>query len=560
MATPLLTREQLQERLLALHQASLELVRDVSLDSLLQRIAELAREMAQARYAAVGVLDINGQLEAFIPVGMTGEEISLMAHPPVGLGLIGALMRAERPIRLDRISDDARSTGFPLHHPPMSSFLGVPIRMGERALGQIYLTDKEDGGVFSEDDERIIEMMAAYAAVAIANARQYKELVQRDQVLTRRNENLALLNQLATTLASSSDVDLILNKALTQVMDYLHLEIGEVFLRQEESKVLRLVLHRGSYPELWLPREFALGEGIIGSVARSGQPRLMTVTNAIGRDFNRALLTGCIHQIAVFPLNGRQGLAGVLCVATCHPEPLDELEMQFLQAISAWVATAIENANFSLQGRRLAVLEERERIGMDLHDGIIQSIYAVGLTLEHARLLMDEEPAQAHKSIHQAIDDLNHTIRDIRAYILDLRPRQLHDESLMEGLKRLVNEFRANTLVEVSLQGPADGLTRLPDAPAIALFHICQEALANVAKHAHARRVEVSVWTTPDRVLMEVSDDGRGFNMEKVRLSIGHGLLNMQTRVRNVGGDVEITSEEGAGTSVLVLVPFSDDE
>ncbi len=560
MATPLLTREQLQERLLALHQASLELVRDVSLDSLLQRIAELAREMAQARYAAVGVLDINGQLEAFIPVGMTGEEISLMAHPPVGLGLIGALMHAERPIRLDRISDDARSTGFPLHHPPMSSFLGVPIRMGERALGQIYLTDKEDGGVFSEDDERIIEMMAAYAAVAIANARQYKELVQRDQVLTRRNENLALLNQLATTLASSSDVDLILNKALTQVMDYLHLEIGEVFLRQEESKVLRLVLHRGSYPELWLPREFALGEGIIGSVARSGQPRLMTVTNAIGRDFNRALLTGCIHQIAVFPLNGRQGLAGVLCVATCHPEPLDELEMQFLQAISAWVATAIENANFSLQGRRLAVLEERERIGMDLHDGIIQSIYAVGLTLEHARLLMDEEPAQAHKSIHQAIDDLNHTIRDIRAYILDLRPRQLHDESLMEGLKRLVNEFRANTLVEVSLQGPADGLTRLPDAPAIALFHICQEALANVAKHAHARRVEVSVWTTPDRVLMEVSDDGRGFNMEKVRLSIGNGLLNMQTRVRNVGGDVEITSEEGAGTSVLVWVPFSDDE
>jgi signal transduction histidine kinase len=220
---------------------------------------------------------------------------------------------------------------------------------------------------------------------------------------------------------------------------------------------------------------------------------------------------------------------------------------------------AVENVRLSLQQRRLAVLEERERIGMDLHDGIIQSIYAVGLTLDHARLLMAEDPEAARQRIIQATSDLNSTIRDIRTYILDLRPRQLYNESLMQGVQRLVSEFRANTLVDVNLQGPVDNLAGLPDAQAIALFHICQEALANTAKHARARHVEVSLWKTADRVLLEVSDDGRGFDASKVKLTLGHGLANMQTRVHNVGGEVEISSEPGKGAAVLAWVPFSNE-
>jgi signal transduction histidine kinase len=224
------------------------------------------------------------------------------------------------------------------------------------------------------------------------------------------------------------------------------------------------------------------------------------------------------------------------------------------------MATAIDNVRLNLQDRRLAVLEERERIGMDLHDGIIQSIYAVGLTLEHARLLMKENPEQSTKRIEQAITDLNTTIRDIRAYILDLRPRQLHNEDLMNGITRLVAEFRANTLLEVTLQGPNEDISHLPKNQAISMFHICQEALANIAKHAHAHHVDMVVWTTNDRLLLEIRDDGVGFNSEATKATIGHGLSNMETRVTNAGGEVDITSEPGKGTSILAWVPFSEAE
>jgi len=169
----LLTRQQLEERLIALHQASLTLVDDISLETLLERIANVACEQAEARYAALGVLDSRGQLRQFIAVGMTPEEVRQMPHPPVGRGLIAALMNAEEPIRLPNLDLDPRSVGFPANHPPMRSFLGVPIRYGETQLGQIYLTEKRNAPEFSRDDEQIIQMLAAYAAIALHNARLY---------------------------------------------------------------------------------------------------------------------------------------------------------------------------------------------------------------------------------------------------------------------------------------------------------------------------------------------------------------------------------------------------
>lgn len=377
----LLTREQLQERLIALHKASLELVRDVSLDRLLERIAAVACEQADARYAALGVLDDNGKLVKFISVGMTDHEIKRIAHPPVGKGLIGELMDAESPIRMPVLQEHPRSAGFPANHPPMVSFLGVPIRTASRQLGQIYLTEKMNAAEFTADDEKIIQMLGAYAAAAIQNAR----------------------------------------------------------------------LHENTH--------------------------------------------------------------------------------------------------------RLAVLEERERIGMDLHDGIIQSIYAVGLSLEGALLSIEEDPADAKSRIENSIHGLNQAIRDLRAYILDLRPRQMGNDGLMSGLKRLATEFRANSLTEVVLIGPDKDLMDLPPSQALALFHICQEALANAAKHAKAKKVEISLWSTDDRALMEIHDDGRGFDMETKSLSLGHGLANMQTRAEAAGGDVDISSVPGEGTTILAWVP-----
>jgi signal transduction histidine kinase len=558
---PTLTREQLEQRLIALHQASLELVQDTSLDSLLERIAVVACEQVDAQFAAVGVTDENGELEQFIPIGMSPAEIKKMPHPPKGLGLIGELMRADHSIRLPDLKKHPRSAGFPTGHPDMASFLGVPIRLTDRNLGQIYLTNKQNGEEFTQDDQMVIETLAAYAAVAISNARMYRGLIQRDRTLTRRNENLALLNELASTLATSSDIDEVLEKALKQLLAYLRLEVGEFFLMNEDKRKLSLVLHHGDLVNrLWRSDKFKLGEGYVGVTAKDGMPRLLDLPcDDDNCELNEEVTTLGFRQLAVLPLHGRRGTLGVLCVATCHPQPLDDLEMQYLAAISSWVGTGIENMRLNLQGRRLAILEERERIGMDLHDGIIQSIYAVGLTLEHARLLLNEDTDAAHQRIEQSISDLNGVIRDLRTYIMDLRPRQLHDESLMNGIQRLVNELRANTLLEISLSGPADGFPNLEESKAIALFHICQEAMANIAKHARARNVEITLWKTPERTLLEVSDNGRGFEFEKKKMSIGHGLANMQTRARNAGGDVEFTSEPNQGTTILAWVPNTNE-
>ncbi len=565
MSEGMLTREELEERLATLHRASLELVKNISLETLLERIAVLACEQVIAQYAAVGVLDDEGNLEKFIPVGMTPEAIQQMEHQPRGQGLIGALMKSSETIRLANLHEDPRSIGFPPHHPEMVSFLGVPIRLGDKQLGQIYMTNKLTGPEFTEDDERVMETLAAYAAVAISNARYFNQVSERDQALTRRSENLALVNELASVLASSDNIDQVLDNVLTQVIDYLRLDVGEVFLRQEDGQILQLALHRGeNIAPLWARGTFQFGEGLVGATAQSGmlsqvdlvalRARAHDTARNNGYFFNEETISGRLQQVVCLPLSGRRGVLGVLCVGSCEADPLDDLEMQFLSSISAWVGMAMENLRLNVQQRRLAVLEERERIGMDLHDGIIQDIYAVGLTLEHARLLLGDNPQAARQRIEQAVNDLNSTIRDIRAYILDLRPRKLHEENLVDGLHRLIAEFRANTLIEVTLQSPPQQV-RLPQPQALALFHICQEALANVGKHSHARHVSVSLWTTSERVLLEISDDGHGFDLNNMKVTLGHDLSNMQTRVRNAGGDLEITSEVGEGTTILVWVP-----
>jgi two-component system, NarL family, sensor histidine kinase DevS len=551
----LLTREQIEAGLVTLHRASLELVSDLSLDTLLERIVYLARQEAGAQYAALGVLDDKGRLERFIPVGMTPEEIHQMIHPPIGLGLIGAIQKERRTLRVAHIGLDPRSIGFPPHHPTMTSFLGVPILLGNQLLGQIYLTNKENSLEFTPDDERVIEMLAAYAAVAISNARLVEGLVARDKALSERNNDLALLNDIGEALTNSLEMDEILKQTLVRVMSYLDVEAGEIFLTEEDGS-LRLALHGGeSNGAFWTQDMFEPGEGFVGIAAESGKP-IVTTSLPHDMEFLRSsMLEAGFRCIACIPLTARGNVVGVMCIATRRACHLDQRETTLLTSISQWAGITLENARLHQQARRLAVLEERERIGMDLHDGTIQSIYAVGLALDYARMAIDENPSEAHSKIEQAIEGLNSIIRDIRSYILDLRPRQFRGEDLMEGLNRLADEFRNNARIELTVTGPDGGLLVLPTAHATTLFHICQEALANIAKHAQAHQASVDLWTAPGRVLLEISDDGLGFDLRKMGVTLGHGLSNMHTRARKVGGDVEITSEPGKGTSVLAWVP-----
>lgn len=550
-----LTYEELEDRLAALHHASLELVQEISLSSLLERIACLACEQGYSNYALIGVKEEGDEDSRLISAGRDGENVLILEQPPLDISLLGIVAGDGGSVRVNYIQKNQQHDSYPR----MTSLLGVPIRLGRFDMGHLYLINKLDEETFTPDDERVIETLAAYAAVAISNARSYKELHERDRTLTRRNQDLALLNNLASTLAAITETEKLLDAALDRVIKYFHIDVGEIYLSGDNFGAITKALQQGPVGQaIWEPVNSSMTGTLIQKTFTSGLPVIVTLPYPDDPLLqNDSLLALGVKQVACFPLTSRSEVLGVLGIAFGKNKSLDETDRQLLSSIASWVGTTLENVRLNVRGRRLAVLEERERIGMDLHDGIIQSIYAVGLTLEHARLLLGEDQVQTRKSISQSIEDLNSTIRDLRSFIMDMRPRQLYEENLMDGLQRLIDEFRANSLVEATLNGPSKRLDNLSETHATALFHICQEALANAAKHARAQTVDVHVWTAVDRILMEIHDDGRGFDPMEIKFSLGHGISNMQTRARNVGGDLEITTEPESGTTILAWMPYS---
>jgi GAF domain-containing protein len=253
----------------ALHRATLSLFSDLSLDGVLRRTIEAACDLANARFAALGIPDGKGGLEAFITLGMTDEEIEQIPHPPVGLGLIGEMIRTAQSIRIPEISGHPRSVGFPTGHPPMHSFLGVPIAAYGRPLGQIYLTDKQGAEEFTSEDQRLIEMLAAQAAAAIENARLYRQVLESESELTQRKLELELVNSLATTTSTAPELDALLAVMLERLIAIFGAEAGEFYLREETEGSFYKALHRGeAVGSLWEVDRFRPGEGLIGQVAK----------------------------------------------------------------------------------------------------------------------------------------------------------------------------------------------------------------------------------------------------------------------------------------------------
>lgn len=220
--------------------------------------------------------------------------------------MIGAIMEERSTIRIPKISEDPRSYGFPPNHPSMKSFLGVPILLGESLLGVIYLTDKENYPEFTEDDERVIETLAAYAAVAISNSRLYDELLERDRAITQRNEDLALLNDVATALAGSLEMDEVLDRTLNRVMAYLNVEAGEIFLREDNEQELKLALHRGEAAQaFWTKDSFEMGEGFVGTAAQMGKPMVSQDLSQDLRFLRKAVVEAGFRGLASIPLIAR---------------------------------------------------------------------------------------------------------------------------------------------------------------------------------------------------------------------------------------------------------------
>jgi signal transduction histidine kinase len=374
-----LALEQRRQQLTALNVAGLALTSELDRDEVLQRVVDQARNVASARYAALGVFDEEGVVETFTTSGISAEERARIGPLPHGLGLLGVLQKEKQPLRLRDIGEHPASVGFPKNHPPMRSFVGTPIVLRGETIGNLYLTEKQGAAEFTADDEEAILTLAAQAAVAIENARLYA------------------------------------------------------------------------------------------------------------------------------------------------------------------------------QEARVATLEERNRIRMDLHDGVMQSLYGVGLLLEDVAERLDKEPEQSKRQLWRSIDRLNASIADLRGYVIGLKPVEATDQPLAQSLAMLAEQAGSNALLDVDIEIDAEAGEHLDQPRSEAAYYIAADALGNIARHARARRASLHFFEHNGIVVLEVKDDGVGFDYESA--TSGHGLGNMRERAFAVGGTLRVESQPGRGALVRLELP-----
>ena len=535
----------------ALTEAGLSLTSELSLDAVLQKVVDMARRQAGARYAALSVLGEDGEIERFVCSGMSRAQQARIGHIPRGDGLLGVLLREGPPLRIDAVAADPRRAGFPPHHPPMRSLLGVPIVSGQRIIGNLYLTEKTGTGSFDERDEEIVNLLATQAAVAIRNAKLY-------EAEQRRAEEWKALFELGRAVKASPDLQELLDSVVSQARRLVNTDIAVLMLLDSDGHMLRMAAHQGLRTPAMKKMLLTSDYGLQGLALQTNQPVIVFDYQADERLQNKptALVAGekLISQIAV-PLPGKERPLGTLTVGNRKPTRFTERQAELLEALGNWAAVAIETSRLYEKLESLARLEERERIGMDLHDGVIQSIYAVGLHLEDSLERLGESTDDVKPRLEKAMYDLNNVIRDIRNYIFDLRPGVSQVPNLPEAIHHLVEDVRVNTLMDVSMriEGSLAGL--LDESSALSFFHIAQEALNNVSRHSKATSVSVILSAGPAGVRLEVRDNGVGMPNGQPEGHEKQGLRNMRDRARSMGADLVIESAPERGTTVRVELP-----
>ena len=390
--------------------------------------------------------------------------------------------------------------------------------------------------------------------------RQAAELRVLAEAERRRTEEWRMLFELGQEVTASPNLEGLLNSVVTRAKELLSTDVSLLMLISPDGKELRTAAHVGLITPEMRRLRLAPGQGLQGLVLEMGQPLIIedyqTDPRLRNRPASAVAKEGLVSEIAV-TLSGRGGVLGTLAVANRQPTRFDERQAELLQAFAHWAAVAIETSHLYEKVKSLARLEERERIGMDLHDGVIQSIYAVGLHLEDCSERVDQSPQEVRSSLGKAMDDLSKVIKDIRSYIFDLRPQVSQVIDLPEALRGLVQDIRVNTLIdaELEIEGEVDGV--LNEEQALAIFHVAQEALNNVSRHSRASSARVHLATDSSRVSLRVEDNGVGFDV-KVGWERGkQGIRNMSDRARSVGASLTLESEPRRGTRVAMELPMA---
>ena len=554
--SPRLMSSDYEDKLRRLLDVGRALVGELDPEAVLHRILEEARDLTGARFAAVGVLDkTRSELGRFLTAGIDETTQRAIGDLPRGRGVLGVLIEDPRPLRLTDVGEHPRSYGFPVGHPEMHSFLGVPITLRGEAWGNLYLTEKEGGGEFTEEDEEAVIVLAQWAATAIANARLHEDTERRRHLLERAVRSLEAARDITDAITSASDLDRILELIVKRGRALVDARSLLIMLREGDELVVAAVAGhaRGARGNRIL-----VSRSTSGQVLERGRPerivdvatRFRAGSEELGvREARTALLVPVLHR--------GTGL-GVLAAFDRGPErgPFTEDDEQLLRTFAASAANAVV-LNRSVEADRLRSAiagadEERKRWARELHDQTLQSLG--GLRVSLASSLSADDAAGKDQRIRQAIEDIELEISNLRRIISDLRPSLLDDVGLVPAIEAMLERWREAGLAVTSevVLAPQSADAKLDAERETTAYRVVQEAVTNVAKHAKAKSVRVSLALSEDELVIEVQDDGVGFDPDE--RTGGFGLAGMRERVYLAGGTLDI-HRTYPGTLLRVRMP-----
>jgi signal transduction histidine kinase len=544
-----------EERLQRLIEVGRQLVAELDLETLLEQILEAAQELTGAEYAALGILDERRQgLERFITRGIDDAARASIGDLPRGRGILGELIVNPVPLRLNDVGEHPRSYGFPPGHPPMTSFLGVPVKIRGEAYGNLYLTDKHGGEEFTAEDEEAIVVLSAWAAIAIDNARLYLGFRERQEELERAVSGLETTTAIARAVGGETHLDRVLELIVKRARALVEARVLVILL--EDHGRLRVAAMAGDADQDMVGVRIDPEETMAGQVMR--QMRSQRLTDATAQ--LRARLAETLGaQTALFvPLVFRGRANGVLAAfdrlnrgPEFHPED-EHLMLSFAASAATAVATAKSVEEDRLRHSLEASEQERKRWARELHDETLQGLGALRVLLSSA--LQSKSPEALEKTVRDAIGHIGSEIENLRTLITELRPAALDELGLEPAIASLVQRTATVQGLEIQsrVQVPAD--RRLGPELEQAVYRLVQEALTNISRHARASTVQVSIVERHGSVEVTVRDDGVGFE-PRAPVS-GFGLAGMRERVALAGGELSIDSAPGEGATVKAVLPL----
>lgn len=534
-----------EKQLQALLQAVLSISSQLELTEVLDRIVETAADLADAKYAALGVLDPNGEsrLSQFVTVGIDDDLRAKIGDLPHGRGVLGVLIKEPRAIRLRDLSEHPASYGFPPNHPPMHTFLGVPITVRGEAFGNLYLTEKRGGGEFTDADEQVVLALASAAGLAVQNARLYEQARLRQQWLEAASA-------IQTRLLAGTPPGEVLPDLVASARQLADADLAYLALPRGDE--LRVQAADGDGAESL--RNGVIGaESIAGEVMREGTPTSVLDARDEPRVWAGLLEAADVGGVLYLPLGTSESALGTLVVARkAGRPPFGPETMRLVDTFAGQAAIALRLGVAAVDREHLAVLGDRDRIARDLHDLVIQRLFATGMALEGAMRGM--HPPDKVERVRQAVDDLDATIKEIRTSIFALQQPAPHaGEGVRQSVLQAVSAARAPLGFEpdVVFHGPVD--TLVPAGVAEQMLAVLREALANVARHAAATAASVSIAADPDTVELVVTDNGKGLPATGRR----SGLANLAQRANDLNGEFSAEPVESGGSRVRWRVPLA---